>query len=267
MDGLAVDLGEESPLVHPRRPFESHRLSPPAHGDGFRSVFVALEPDILGGVARAYDEQILALEFVGAAEVVGMEHAAREGLDARKLRNVRRREMAAGHDDIIERVGMKRMILEVLDRDVEFAGRLVEKHVAYGGRELDPRPDPGILGAPGDVVVQHLARRVGGDRLLEMVVESVIGELKSFLRAVRPQIPVHAAMHRLAVLVETRAPRVIPQAAPIALLLVANDLRDARTLHLRLLEGSHLAEAARPRADDGNTNCHDLTPLARSDAR
>src|SRR6185437_3050308 len=141
---------------------------------------------------------------------------------------------------------------------------LIVSDLAHGGIELNPRPHIGIFGASGDVVVQHLAWRVGGYRLLEVVIERVIGELQNLLGSVRPQIAVHAAMHRLTALVEADAPSVVPQAAPIALLLEANDFGDARTLHLRLLERSHLAEATRPRSDDGNTNCHDLTPLARS---
>src|SRR6185436_8029091 len=95
-----------------------------------------------------------------------------------------------------------------------------------------------------------------------MMVEGVVGELEHFLGTVRPQIAIHAAMNRLAVLVGTRAPGVVPEAAPIALLLEADDLRNVRTFLLRLLERPQLAEAARSPADNSNSTCHD--PLPRS---
>src|SRR5262249_57603166 len=81
-------------------------------------------------------------------------------------------------------------------------------------------------GGSGDVIEEHRAWRKGRYGLLEVVVESVVGELQNFLRSVRPQIAIHAGMDRLAIFIGAGAPGVVPQAAPIALLLVANNVWD-----------------------------------------
>jgi hypothetical protein len=71
-----------------------------------------------------------------------------------------------------------------------------------------------------------------------MLLEGVVGELQALLGAVRPQITVHGAMDRLAELVEPGAPCVVPQTAPVRLLLVADDLRNLGPLGLGGLEGA-----------------------------
>ena len=65
-------------------------------------------------------------------------------------------------------------------------------------------------------------------------------------------VPVHAAMHRLAVVVGASSPGVVPQAAPVALLLVADNFRnfDALPLHLvKVVESAHTTGAG---ANNGN---------------
>ena len=172
--------------------------------------------------------------------------------------------MACRHDHPIECVGMARVVLQSLEGQRELACVLIVGNAAYGGIELDPRPHAGILGASGDVVVEHLARREGRYRLLEMMIEGVVGELQNFLGSIRPQIAVHAGMNQLAKFIGARAPSVVPQAAPIALLLEADNLGDLSPLGFRLLECAQLAEPAGPRSDDGDTTGHDFTPLACS---
>src|SRR4030042_711167 len=105
--------------------------------------------------------------------------------------------------------------------------------MASGRVEPNPVSDTGVLRSTDDVIVEHLARGVGRYLLAEMLVECVVGKFQTFLGSVRPQIAVHAAMYRLAVLVEAGAPGVVPQTAPIALLLEADDVGDRRPLALR----------------------------------
>src|SRR5262245_6597829 len=90
-----------------------------------------------------------------------------------------------------------------------------------------------------------------------MVVERVVGELQALLGTVRPQIAIHAAMYRLAIFIGSGAPRIVPQAAPIGLLLEADDLRKSGALGFRLLERPQLTEPAWARTDDCNTTSHD----------
>ena len=56
-----------------------------------------------------------------------------------------------------------------------------------------------------------------------MLFKGIVGKFEAFLRAVRPEIAIHAAVHGLAIFVETGAPCVIPEAAPIVLLLEADE--------------------------------------------
>ncbi len=76
--------------------------------------------------------------------------------------------------------------------------------------ELDVVRDAALLDAALDVVVQDGARRIGRNGAAEMLLEAIVGELEALLGTVRPEIAVHAAMNRLAVLVRAGAPRVVP---------------------------------------------------------
>ena len=110
--------------------------------------------------------------------------------------------------------------------------------------EADPFPHARLLHAADDVVPEHFARRIGGNRLAEMFFERVVGEFEAFLRSVGPQVAVHGAVHRLAVFVEARAPRVLPQATPVVLLFIADDFRNLCAL---LLGGLECPQGRKPR--------------------
>src|SRR5690606_6555263 len=107
-----------------------------------------------------------------------------------------------------------------------------------------------------DVVAQHRARRVGRDRAAEVLLEAVIGELQALLGAVRPQVAVHARVHRLAMLVQAGAPGVVPHAAQVGLLLEADDLGHVRARAAGGIEGTQLGQAAWAGAEDGDSLGH-----------
>jgi len=86
-----------------------------------------------------------------------------------------------------------------------------------------------------------------------MLFEGVVGELQAFLGAVGPQVAVHAAVHRLAVLVEAGAPGVVPHAAPVLLFFEAHQLRDGGAFVAGRLERAKLRQAAWAGTDDCNT--------------
>ncbi len=52
-----------------------------------------------------------------------------------------------------------------------------------------------------EIVEQRFSWRERRHLLSEVPAEGVVGQLEGLLRAVRPQVPIHAAVHRLAVLV------------------------------------------------------------------
>src|SRR5690606_7678964 len=107
-----------------------------------------------------------------------------------------------------------------------------------------------------DVVEQNGARGKRRDGTTEVLVKGVIGELQAFLGAVGPQVAIHAAMYRLAMLVQTGAPRVVPQAAPVRLLLEADDFRDGLACLAGGFESAKLSQATGSCTDDGDTLSH-----------
>ena len=128
----------------------------------------------------------------------------------------------------------------------------VERDMPDGVAELHILADVAALDPARDIVVQNGAGRIGRDGPAEMLLEGVIGELQAFLGAVGPEVPVHASMHRLAEFVEAGPPRVVPEAAPVILFLVADDLRDLGAKPPRRFEGPELGETAGTCSDDRN---------------
>ena len=68
--------------------------------------------------------------------------------------------------------------------------------------------------------------------------------------------PVHAAMDGLPVLVSAGPPGVVPEAAPVALLLIADQVRDHPALSLQLGEPAEDGEAAGTSSNDANLTNH-----------
>src|SRR5690606_12389391 len=130
--------------------------------------------------------------------------------------------------------------------------------LAHRAVEADVFAYVGLFDAPLDVIPEHLARRVGADRPAEVVIEAVIGELQSLLGAVGPEIAVHAAVDRLAVLVQAGAPGVVPQATPVGLLFVTDQFGDLAAQLLGGLECAELGQATGAGADDGYSHIYFL---------
>jgi hypothetical protein len=94
-----------------------------------------------------------------------------------------------------------------------------------------------------------------------MLFEGVVGELQALLRAIRPKVPVHAAVDRLAILVDTGPPGIIPKAAVVTLTLIANELRNIRTFAASTFECPKYCKAAWPGTDDRDPISHLSFPL------
>jgi len=118
----------------------------------------------------------------------------------------------------------------VMDSDREQFGAVVIANVAYRGVEADVLAYIGLFDTAFYVVPEHFARRIGGDLTSEMLLEGVVGKFQAFLGAVGPEVTVHAAVDRLAVFVQAGAPGVVPHAAPVGLLLEADQFRDVGAL-------------------------------------
>src|SRR5699024_4740439 len=110
----------------------------------------------------------------------------------------------------------------------EAAGFLAVVHPAHRGFESDVLTHIAFLHPAQNVVLQDRAGWIRWNRTAEMLLEGIVREFETFLGAVRPQVPVHAAVHRFTVLVQARTPRVVPLASPLGLFLVAYDLGDVR---------------------------------------
>src|SRR6185369_11357109 len=158
-------------------------------------------------------------EFPGISEVMGVHDAAGELAKPLERRHVRRGEVPARDDDLVELLGPGLAVVPGLHGYGELPGLLVVADPPDGGIELNEPAHVVRLGPPGDVVVKHLARRERRDRLPEVLIEGVVGELEALLGPVGPQVAVHTPVYRVAVLVEPGTPGVVPQPTPVALLL------------------------------------------------
>ena len=238
--GLAFHPHQKRLFFPVFRPFEAHRLRTVAVGDEARAVFIALRADILGRVAAADQKNVLALEFQRVTEVVRVHDAAGEFLDAVEMRHVGRREVARRDHYIVEFLGIDLVRIPVVHGDGELAAGIGIGDHAHGTVEAHPFAHVGLFDAALDVVPQNGAGRVGRDRVAEMLLERIVGEFQAFLRAVRPEIAVHAAVDGVAVFVGAGAPGVVPQAAPVRLLFEADDFGDLGALACCGLKGPEL---------------------------
>src|SRR6185295_16959171 len=154
--------------------------------------------------------------------------------------------------DLVELLGPGPAVIPGPHRYRELPGLLVVADPLDGGVELYEPAHVVRLGPSGDVVVKDLARQERRDRLPEVRIEGVVGELEALLGPVGPQIAVHAPVYRVAVLVEPGAPGVVPQSTPVALLLETSDLGYLGAPPASLLEGVQLCQPAWSCAYDGD---------------
>lgn len=220
---------------------DNYRSERPEPGGGFR------------GITRAHDQQFLARELHGVAAIVRVQHAPREFVETFEGRDVRGGEVATRVDDEIEfsrRGGVGDEVVRG-DRELAGGGRILDR--ADRGVELPVVTDVRAFDPTGDVVVQDCTRRAGGKRAAEVLLEAVIRELQAFLRAVGPQVAVHAAVHKFTEFIGTRAPRVVPQSTPVRRSLEAREVRDLHALGTGGFECPEGGEAAGAGADDRNT--------------
>ena len=269
VDRAAVEAVDERQLLHAVRPVVADRPGAVGHRHRAGAHLERLHADVLGGVGGADEQDPLVRQVLGAAEVVGVLDRAGEGVDALEPGHVGEAEVAGGDDDAVELGGGGAARAEVLHGHGEVVLVAVVVHPAHGRGELHLVLDLRPAHAAVDVVPQHFARWVGRDRPAEVLVEGVLGELQGLLRAVRPQVAVHRGVHRLAVLVDPAAPAVVPLAAPVVLLLVADDLGDRGARALRGLEGPQGGDAAGAGSEDGDSLIRQLhsfrpSPASRS---
>src|SRR5690606_38144318 len=96
----------------------------------------------------------------------------------------------------------------------------------------------------------------------EVLLEGVVGEFEAFLRAVGPQVAVHAPVDGLTVLVESRAPGVVPHSSPIGLLLVADDVGDLLQTGLSgCFESTQLCESTGTCSENGDLGRQCVSPV------
>lgn len=202
MRGGAVDVSEQRHLGERLGPVVSHRPGTVAESDFLRAVLVTLRSDVLGRVAAADEKQSLAGEFGGVAEIVGVQDASGETVEALELRHVRSGEVPGGDDDVVEFVGFEFALVVIHHGDGELFGLLGVFDPPDGRVEPDVLAHVTLLDPTHDVVEEDCARWVRGDGAPEVFLEGVVGELEAFLGAVGPQVPVHARVNGLAVCIE-----------------------------------------------------------------
>src|SRR5690606_16879485 len=90
----------------------------------------------------------------------------------------------------------------------------------------------------------------------EVRLEAERGELQAIPWAVRPQVAVHARVHRLAMLLQAGRPRAGPPAAQVGLYPEAGDHWYVCARAAGGIEGTQLGQAAWARAEDGDSLRH-----------
>ena len=155
---------------------------------------------------------------------MGVHERAPEGLIAGVMGHVGHREVPGGQDHVVEVLANVGVAGKVVggDREAAAVGRPAD--AAHRIVEPDVVADAAAVGSAKDVVVEHLAGREGRHRLAEVLLEAVVGELQALLGTVGPQVAVHAGVAGLAMLVESGAPAVVPEPAPVVLLLETDEL-------------------------------------------
>lgn len=246
------EVGEQRNLGDALGPVEAHGRGAVGDSDRGGAVLLDLEREVLGRVAAADDEQVLPGEVARVAEVVRVHDAAGELLEPGEVGHVRGGEVPARHDDIVELLGAGLARVHALHGDGEGVLLGVVGNPTYLGVELDVLSNVALLRPAYDVVIQDFTRRVRRDGFTEMLVKRVVGEFETFLRPVRPQVAVHAAVHRVARGVGAGPPGVVPDARPVALLLEAHQLWELGPLLARHRQGAQQGHCTRPRPDDGD---------------
>ena len=94
--------------------------------------------------------------------------------------------MTCRYDDMVELFRTRPFLVNLFHRDGELARAVRVLDVPDGGVELNLRLDTALFRARRDVIEQGLTRRERRDRLLEVVIEGVIGEFKALLGTVGP---------------------------------------------------------------------------------
>src|SRR4051794_5239578 len=138
---------------------------------------MGLHADVFGRVAAADQEQILAGETFGAAEVVGVQDLAGEAVDTRKFGDIGGGEVTRGHHELVKDVVSGGAGGEILHSQREFLGVLVPGGVASHGVELNIFAHIRLLNPALDVVKEDLAGRERGNGAAKVLVERVIGKL------------------------------------------------------------------------------------------
>ncbi|MNL06030.1 hypothetical protein D3C87_1266530 [compost metagenome] len=184
MCGLADHMGEQRYFGKGLRPIKAHRLGAIAESNRFGAVLVALRADVFCRVTAANQKQIFALKLARIAEIMGVQYATGKLLQAFEVRRVGGRKVPGGDDDVIEFFGDQLVLLEVAHGDRELAGALVIGNPMHRCIEADVLAHIAFGDAADDVVTQHGAWRVGGNRPAEVFFEGVVGELQAFLGAV-----------------------------------------------------------------------------------
>ena len=120
MGRLVDQLLQQRAFFEVRRPFEAHGFGAVSGGHRARAIFPALGADVFGGIAAAHDQNVLALEFQGIAEIMGVHDATIEGGDALEEGNLRSGEVAGGYDHMIKFLGIHLVLHAVMDGDLKF---------------------------------------------------------------------------------------------------------------------------------------------------
>src|SRR5699024_10907649 len=190
MHHIAFEACDERLFFDALGPIDADGFASIAERDRFGAMLKTLNADVLCRIAAA-DQQKVAID-VGfyAAEIMGMEHVARKGLNAFKIRHVRHRKVTRSHDQIVEYLGVGSVVFKIFKHHRKLLGFFVKIDPSSHGIETNVLTRVALLNPTLNVIEQHFSRRVRGYRPTKMLIKGVVRKLKTFLWTVRPQVSI-----------------------------------------------------------------------------
>ena len=160
--------------------------------------------------------------------------------------------MARRHNNIVEFLwGLILIGIHVLVVDCKLLCVLVVGHQFDSGVSFDPVWALEFVKSGENIFEARFSGREGPNWLAEMVHEGVVGVLQNFFWGVREKLLIHTWVDRLAELIETSSPSVVPESTMCRLLFKTGDLGDVLASLLCLCECCHLRHATWTCSNDG----------------
>jgi len=183
-DGVARNTDQNRLGVKVVWPLVWHRVAPEAARNTLRSILPAHGCDVLGGEGCADNQDSLVFEILCISDVMSMDDPTLEITETFDLRHIRGAKMSASNYHIVELLDEIGVVVQLSRSDSEFLCCVIKSHTLDTGIGLDPVITLVLLEAAHDVLVERLSWWKGAGSLSEVVLESIVCQLKALLGSI-----------------------------------------------------------------------------------